>query len=132
MAAESSIKKRVLVVDDEPLVCAAVRMLLTVDGYAVETAGGGEQALAKFDADKFDLVLVDYEMPNMKGDKLAALIKERSSRQPILMLTAHGEMLRVSGRPLTGIDGIVDKPFRLETLREAIAQVLSAYSPSGV
>ena len=48
------------------------------------------------------------------------------------MLTAHGEMLRSSGRPLTGIDRIVDKPFRLETLREGIAEVLAAYSKPAV
>jgi CheY-like chemotaxis protein len=123
-------KKRrlVLVVDDEPLVCDAVRMLLTVDGYDVETASDGEQALAKFVVGKFDLVLVDYEMPKIKGDQLAAMLKELAPLQPIIMLTAHGEMLRASGRPLTGIDRIVDKPFRLETLRDGIAQVFAKYA----
>lgn len=132
MNEKASPQRRVLVVDDESLVCDAVRMLLTVDGYAVETANDGAQALAKFEAGKFDLVLVDYEMPNMKGDQLAVFIKERAPRQPVIMLTAHGEMFRASGRPLTGIDRIVDKPFRLETLREGIAQVLASYSNPAV
>lgn len=127
MATDVSSKKRVLVVDDEPMVCAAVCMLLKIDGYDVETAGDGEQALAKLLNASFDLILVDYEMPGMKGDQLAATIKQRLPQQPIVMLTAHGEMLRASGRPLTGIDLIVDKPFRLETLREGIARAFALY-----
>ena len=127
MATDVSAKKRVLVVDDEPMVCAAVCMLLKIDGYDVETAGDGEQALAKLLSASFDLILVDYEMPGMKGDQLAATIKQRLPQQPIVMLTAHGEMLRASGRPLTGIDLIVDKPFRLETLREGIARAFALY-----
>lgn len=127
MATDVSSKKRVLVVDDEPMVCAAVCMLLKIDGYDVETAGDGEQALAKLLNASFDLILVDYEMPGMKGDQLAATIKQRLPQQPIVMLTAHGEMLRASGRPLTGIDFIVDKPFRLETLREGIARAFALY-----
>ncbi|MFM2294216.1 MAG: hypothetical protein RLZZ350_629 [Verrucomicrobiota bacterium] len=118
---------RALVVDDEPLVCSAVKMLLMVDGYAVETASGGAAALALFTPDKFQIVLVDFEMPEMKGDELAARIKALAPRQPIIMLSAHGEMLRASGRLLTGVDLMVDKPFRLETLREGIAQAVAKY-----
>ncbi|HTI98691.1 MAG TPA: response regulator [Dongiaceae bacterium] len=131
MAATAKKKRRVLVVDDEPLVCDAVRMLLTIDGYEVETAADGEQALEKYLAAPFDLVLVDFEMPRMKGDQLAIAIKSRNPRQPILMLTAHGEMLRSSARPLAGVDLIVDKPFQLRILREGIAQVLAKYATDG-
>lgn len=122
MAATVSSKKRVLVVDDEPLVCAAVCMLLKIDGYEVETAGDGPEALGRAAAGSYDLILVDYEMPGMKGDELAAKLRQLFPRTPIVMLTAHGEMLRASGRSLTGIDLIVDKPFRLDTLREGIAR----------
>jgi CheY-like chemotaxis protein len=128
MAANAKKKRRVLVVDDEPLVCDAVRMLLVIDGYEVETAPDGNQALAKLDAGTFDLIILDFEMPGMKGDQLAATVKQRLPNQPIIMLTAHGEMLRASGRPLTGIDLLVDKPFRLEVLREGMAQAFAKYA----
>jgi CheY-like chemotaxis protein len=124
----SPTKPRALVVDDEPLVCNAVRMLLVVDGYEVETASGGEAALKLFMPNKFKIVLVDFEMPEMKGDELAARLKQLSPRQPIVMLTAHGEMLRASGRPLTGVDLMVDKPFRLETLRDGITKAVAKYT----
>jgi CheY-like chemotaxis protein len=116
-------QRRILVVDDEPLVCDAVKMMLDFDGHVVETAGGAKEALAMLEKGKFDLVITDFEMPDMKGDALAAVIKARDPKQPIVMITAYAEMLRASGNPLAGIDFIISKPFLLENLREAIAKV---------
>jgi CheY-like chemotaxis protein len=70
------------------------------------------------------LITVDYAMVEMKGDELAAIIKQRLPQLPILMITAYAEMLKASGNPLTGVDGIISKPFMLEDLRQAIARVL--------
>ena len=111
---------QILVVDDEPLVCDAVRMLLNFDGHSVDTVGNAREALAVYNPDKYDLVMLDYEMPGMKGDELAVTIKKQAPQQPILLLTAHGDVLRASGKPIPGIDLIVDKPFRLDTLRAGI------------
>jgi CheY-like chemotaxis protein len=117
-------KKRVLVVDDEPFVCDAVKMMLAFDGHDVVTTNDAKEALGIFDKDKFDLVITDYAMPGMKGDELAAAIKAKSPQQPIVMITAYAEMLQSSGRKLTGVDFLVSKPFLLEHLREAISSVL--------
>ena len=116
-------QRRILVVDDEPFVCDAVKMMLTFDGHVVETASNGKEALAMFEVGKFDLVITDFAMPNMKGDELAAAIKARSPKQPVVMITAYAEMLQSSGNPLTGVDHVISKPFLLENLREAIARV---------
>src|ERR687887_106846 len=96
-------QRRILVVDDEPFVCDAVKMMLNFDGHIVETAGSAKEALAVFDEGKFDLVITDFSMPNMKGDELAAAIKARAPKQPIVMITAYAEMLEASGNPLTGV-----------------------------
>lgn len=119
-------KRRILVVDDEPFVCDAVRMLLTFDGHAVETANNGAEALAIFDRDKFDLVITDFEMPIMKGDKLAEAIKARDPKQPVVMITAYAETLLGSPKAVAGVDFIIGKPFLLENLREAIARTTPA------
>lgn len=116
-------QRRILVVDDEPFVCDAVRMMLAFDGHQVETANNGEEALKRFDEGGFDLVFTDFLMPNMKGDQLAAAIKARNPQQPVVLITAHAEMLRASGNPLKGVDFVISKPFLLENLREAIAKV---------
>lgn len=116
-------QRRILVVDDEPLVCDAVKMMLEFDGHVVETARNAKDALAMLEQDKFDLVITDFEMPIMKGDELAAAIKARDPKQPVILITAYAEMLQSSGNPLKGIDLTISKPFLLQNLREAIAKV---------
>jgi len=123
MAVPTFPQRHILVVDDEPFVCDAVKMMLAFDGHVVETATSGHDALAKFDRAKFDLVITDFSMPSMKGDELAAAIKSRDPKQPVVMITAYAEMLQSSGNPLRGVDFIISKPFLLENLREAIAKV---------
>lgn len=120
-------QRHILVVDDEPLVCDAVKMMLDFDGHVVETATNGKDALALLAATPFDLVITDFEMPGMRGDELAAAIKARSPSQPVVMITAYAEMLQASGNLLTGVDHLISKPFLLENLRQAIAKV----SPGG-
>jgi CheY-like chemotaxis protein len=131
MAAPSIPKQRILVVDDEPFVCDAVKMMLAFDGHDVQTANSGKEALGIFEKGKFDIVITDFAMPNMKGDELAAAIKSRAPEQPIVMITAYAEMLQSSGNPLTGVDSMISKPFLLDDLREAIAKVLRKNGPSG-
>src|SRR2546427_10816236 len=101
-------------------------MMLNFDGHVVETANCAQDALAMFDQGKFDLVITDFSMPNMKGDELAAAIKARAPNQPVVMITAYAEMLQSSGNPLKGVDFVISKPFLLENLREAIAKVTPA------
>jgi CheY-like chemotaxis protein len=116
-------QRRILVVDDEPFVCDAVKMMLSFDGHTVETASSGRDALAIFDAAKFDVVITDFAMPAMKGDELARAIKARAPQQPVVMITAYAEMLQANGTPLPCVDFMISKPFLLENLREAIARV---------
>jgi CheY-like chemotaxis protein len=117
--------KSILVVDDEPLICDAVKMMLSFDGHKVQTAASGPEALALLEKGSFDLVITDFEMPHMKGDELAAAIKARLPQQPVVMITAYAEMLEAVGNPLKGVDCLISKPFLLENLREAIAKTTS-------
>ena len=124
-------KRRILVVDDEPFVCDAVKMMLAFDGHVVETASSGKEALELFDQGKFDLVFTDFAMPDMKGDDLAAAIKARNPKQPVVLITAYAEHLKFTGNPLAGIDFVISKPFLLENLRAAIARVTPANQRTG-
>jgi CheY-like chemotaxis protein len=120
-----------LVIDDEPFVCDAVKMMLMFDGHSVETASSGQEALGMFEAGKFDVVITDYAMPAMKGDELALAIKAKAPSQPVVMITAYAEMIQASGNPLTGVDAVISKPFLLENLREAIAKVAPSSGAAG-
>jgi CheY-like chemotaxis protein len=110
---------RILVVDDEALICESIRMLLAYDGHRVETAGSGEEALNRFDSGEYDLVFTDFCMPGMKGDELAAAIKNRAPQKPVILLTAFPPAYNVPA-----IDLVITKPFYLATLREAIQTVM--------
>ncbi len=116
-------QRRILVVDDEPFVCDAVKMMLAFDGHEVQTASSGQEALSLLEKSRFDVVITDFSMPNMKGDELAATIKARDPKQPVIMITAFAEMLQAAGAPLKAVDHMISKPFLLENLRAAIAKV---------
>ena len=118
-------KHRVLVVDDEPLVCEAVTTLLEFDGHRVEAVNTGADALVTFKPGKFDLVITDFSMPAMTGAQLAAAIKSRAPKQPILLLTAFAERFREPSQSLSVVDEVMDKLVPLQTLREAIARLVS-------
>jgi two-component system, cell cycle response regulator CpdR len=115
---------QILVVDDEPAVGGAIKMLLEYDGHHVLTVSSGKEALALPDLANFDVIFTDYSMSEMRGDKLAIAIKQRLPDKPVVMITAHADVLKASGNPLTGVDFLVNKPFLLADLREAIVRVL--------
>jgi CheY-like chemotaxis protein len=115
--------KRILVVDDDPLVCDSVRMMLAHDGHAVETAMSGQGALQLFVKGKFDLVLIDYAMPGMRGDELALAIRAQAPDQAIAMITAHAELMESPAHPLAGKVFVIAKPFMLEELREVMVKL---------
>ena len=125
MPTPSNTLKRILVVDDEPLVGNSVRMLLALDGYEVQAAGGGEEALALLEQSGFNLVITDYTMPGMRGDELALHIKARWPDKPVIMLTAYAENLRASGNVPPGVDALISKPFDLADFRFTVAQALA-------
>ena len=116
--------RQILVVDDEPSVCKAIKMMLEHDGHKVQTVSSGKEALSLLEQGSFDMVFTDYSMSEMKGDKLAAAIKQRLPSQSVVMITAHAVVLLASGNPLTGVDFLINKPFSLAELREAVARVL--------
>ena len=115
---------QILVVDDEPAVCNAIKMMFQHDGHKVQTANGGKEALALLEKITFDLITTDYSMIGMKGDELAVIIKQRRPQLPIIMITAYAEMLQSLDRPVPGVDCIISKPFFLADLRGAMAKVL--------
>ena len=113
--------KRILLVDDEPSVREAFRMMLKFDGHSVTEASDGAEALELFAEHQFDLVATDFEMPVMKGNELALRIKNLAPKQPILMITAYGRELGNCENP---VDSILNKPFLFDDLRGAIAKLL--------
>jgi CheY-like chemotaxis protein len=120
--------KRILLVDDERLVRETIRLLLRAGGHTVVEANNGAEALGLFAREAFDLVVTDYEMPFVKGNELAARIKQKSPLQPILMITGH----RREAGPGNPVDVILSKPFHFSKLQAAMAEALGRFEAEGV
>lgn len=113
-----------MLVDDDPLVCDSIRRMLEFDNCTVKAAINAADALAFCDQEKFDIVILDYLMPGMRGDKLAQAIKSRFPALPILMITAAPERVESLEQKPPGVDLLLGKPFQLLELREAVARML--------
>jgi CheY-like chemotaxis protein len=122
METERTVRKRILVADDQPSVREALTLLLSVDEHSVTEAGDGVEALDLVRRYPFDLVITDYDMPRMKGNELALKIKAATPSQPIIMITAYPEHL---GNEKNPVDAILNKPFQFDDLRRAITRLLS-------
>src|SRR5438045_2370431 len=120
------VKRHILIVDDEPLVCETLSMILKFEGHVVDEAGSGKEALAIFQPGKFDLVITDFFMPAMTGGDLARAIKATAPGQPVVLLTAYAERFHFPAPSLTAIDSVIEKPILIETLRDTIAQLSSS------
>ena len=125
--ADTNVKSRkILVVDDEPYVCDALKMMLSIDGHQVVTAAGAAEALELFDQGEFELLITDYSMPGMKGDELAAAIRTRKPNFPVIMITAYVEKLVGENAPLAHVNELVGKPFRLDQIKSAMVRVFGS------
>ena len=104
--------KRILLVDDEPLIIKGLRFTLEQEGYEILTAADGEEALQVFKEQQVDLVLLDVMLPKLDGIQVCQRIRE-TSNVPILMLTAKGEdMDKILGLEY-GADDYMTKPFNI-------------------
>jgi CheY-like chemotaxis protein len=111
---------RILVVDDEPMVRDAIRILLMFDGHRVETVDGGEAALERLTQRQFDLVFTDLTMPGMSGEKLAAAIKAKLPQQVVVMVSSDGEVVDRHRKDQLSVDFVLTKPFDIRTLRDLV------------
>jgi DNA-binding response OmpR family regulator len=116
--------KRILIVDDSPLILAASKHALQEVGYEVETRNSPEDVGAK-GADGFDLILMDVQMPELFGDDVASVLKhQRAVRSPIyLFSTLPDEELRERVSEAK-VDGFVSKGAGIEHLVSEVRRIL--------
>ena len=117
---------QILVVDDEAAVRESLRRALTLEGYRVELAGDGAEALYRIDTGAVapDAIVLDVLMPNVGGLETARRLRTTGNKTPILMLTARDEVeARVAGWD-AGADDYVVKPFALAELLARLRALL--------
>ena len=114
---------KILIVEDEASFSEALEFLLSKEGFIIETAATGKQALEKFRSSEFDLILLDLMLPEISGIEVCRTIRTES-QVPIIMLTAKDtEIDKVVGLEL-GADDYVTKPYSKNELVARIRAVL--------
>jgi two-component system response regulator MprA len=115
---------RILVVDDDRAVRDALRRALTLGGYEVQVAEGGEAGLAQVAAGQPDAMVLDVMMPDLSGIEVCRHLRRSGDRIPILMLTARDAISdRVEGLD-AGADDYLVKPFDLDELKARVRALL--------
>ena len=115
--------KRILIVDDEQSVVKGLRYNLEQqEGYEIDVAYDGEQALAEFDPEKHDLILLDLMLPKIDGMEVCQRVRDISD-VPIIMLTAKGDDIdKIMGLEY-GADDYMTKPFNILELKARIKTI---------
>jgi two-component system, OmpR family, response regulator len=111
--AQTQANARILVVDDEPSIVDSVSTVLRYEGYEVEVAYTGREALAKAQGSRFDMVVLDVMLPDLDGLEVTRRIRADGLDVPILFLTAKAEVDDLVAGLTVGGDDYVSKPFSL-------------------
>ncbi len=116
----------VFVVDDDPGVGDAIRLLLRSVGLATEVFLSGREFLEAFDPERPGCLVLDVRMPGMSGLELQEKLAERGSTLPIIFVTAHGDIPMAVNAVKAGAEDFVQKPFRDQELLDRINEALEA------
>ncbi|WP_114781528.1 hybrid sensor histidine kinase/response regulator [Botryobacter ruber] len=121
---------RILLAEDNEINQLLVNTVLEEWGCITDTVGNGKEALAKLKQNKYDLVLMDMQMPEMDGYEAIMKIRQSGAHYakiPIIALTAHASSAEVEECLATGADGYLSKPFEPEELHENIVRLTNEY-----
>jgi two-component system chemotaxis response regulator CheY len=121
---------RVLIVDDSKLARNHIRRVLSNLGIQqMQEAEDGQQAISMLQQQMFDLVVTDYNMPEVNGQELTEFIRSTSTQShiPVLMVTSEANETHLSNIAQSGVNAMCDKPFEPETVRALLFQLLEQH-----
>ena len=116
--------RKVLVVDDDPVVGKSFRRVLSGKGYVVITAEDGFDALAKLQAEKYDLVFTDLRMPGLSGLDVAESVRARQPWMPVVIVTGYGSQRSEQRARAAGVSDFLHKPLSPEMIEDSAAKAL--------
>lgn len=117
-------RAKILVVDDKEQMRDVLRKFLVAEGYEVETASNGSEALKKYRQNRFNLVLTDIKMPTMEGTELLAEILKIDENAIVILMTAFGSIEAAVGAIKVGATDYISKPFQMEDVLFRISRAL--------
>lgn len=115
-------KKRILIVDDEKNIRIALKQCFKGENYKVEMANDGEEAIEKLRSDKYDLILMDYQMPNKNGLEVLEDIRKNNIETRVIIMTAYGTVdIAVDSMKLGAVD-FLSKPFTIAKVKDVVRE----------
>ena len=114
--------KRILVVDDEPIVTRSCKRVLSDEGYQVETTESGVTGLSLAREGAFDLMLTDLKMPDLDGMKIVQFVRRERAEMPVVIITGYGTPETKAQARQLGVVAYIEKPFDPEQITEAVLQ----------
>ncbi len=117
--------RKVLVVDDDPVVRKSFDRVLSGKGYAVISAENGEEALRKLNEEKYDVVYTDIRMPGMSGLEVAERIKARQPWTPVVIITGYGNDAAETRAKAAGVANFLHKPLSPELIEGSANDALT-------
>jgi len=124
-ASEASTAGSVLIIDDEAAIRESLETLLEFEGYRVSSAESGEQGLARLGEHPFDLVLLDFALPDRNGLEILADIRERDPQMAVIMITAYGTVDNAVRAMQQGATNFIQKPWDNEKLLADVRAVVA-------
>jgi CheY-like chemotaxis protein len=124
-------KESILIIENEEDIRCLLTDILASEGYKVQSASNGTDALELFNQEQFDLVLTDLGMPVMSGWEVASAIKKRAPEVIIAVITGWGTQLDQSELDKNGIDIVVNKPFRVQQILNMIREAREIKNDTG-
>ena len=119
-----SVTRKILVVDDDPVVGKSIGRVLSSKGYAVISARDGEEALGKLATEKYDLVFTDIKMPGMSGLEVAERVKASQPWLPVVIVTGYGTDANEARAKAAGVSGFLRKPLSPEMIEGSTEKAL--------
>jgi len=121
--------RKVLVVDDDPVVGKSFKRVLSGKGYIVVTAEDGYDALQKLQSETYDAVFTDLRMPGMNGLEVAERIRARQPWVPVVIVTGYGSKTSEERARAVGVSGFLHKPLSPEMIEDSAAQAMLWKAP---
>ena len=116
--------RKVLVVDDDPVVGKSFDRVLSARGYAVITAENGQEALNKLSGENYDVVFTDIRMPGMSGLEVAERVKASQPWLPVVIVTGYGTEANEARAEAAGVSGFLHKPLSPAMIEFSTQQAL--------
>ncbi|MGA7714017.1 MAG: response regulator [Rhizomicrobium sp.] len=122
--------RKVLVVDDDPVISKSFNRVLAGKGYIVVSAENGQEALNKVASEQYDAVFTDIRMPGMDGIEVAEKLRASQPWTPVVIITGYGSPDNEARAGAAGVSGFLHKPLSPEMIKQSVEAAVAAAQPA--